>query len=248
MANAAFEVGLYDIRMAGVAAWFQVNCPACDAALQVRLFEGNSEVVCAQCDKNFVVQVQEAHLPPTTAQRLPQRKEPQQMRRPVINAYNIFMKRELVKVRKEQPNLTKLAVWLAASARWRDSQNPDNGAHAAHGDDANGGDEIRGRHDAAATGTASNDGQSDDDSSLDAEEVRRVLGGRGSGGGSGRCGARGRPPAAPNPAILRDAQDTLRSGGGPQNLTVPQLKALLAAAGKAVGGSRPDLVSRVSSL
>ena len=203
MKNAVFAWGLWDIRMAGAAAWFQVNCPACDAALQVRLSEGNTEVVCAQCDKEFVVQVPRAHLAAATSQRLPQRKEPPH-RRLLLGAYQTFMKHELRKVRKEHPELTKMAVWCAASAHWHDSpMNPARAtaAHAADGDDAN--DEpTRGRIDAVAADTATNGEQSDDDALLD---VQRVRGGR-------RC--HGRVPGCGAGAAAAHAADGDDANGG----------------------------------
>ena len=77
-----------------MAAWFQVNCPHCDAALQVRLAVGNTTVACAECDQHFVAQLQPAHLPAeaASAKRL-RRKDPvpaNRSRRPFLTRHTIL--------------------------------------------------------------------------------------------------------------------------------------------------------------
>ena len=50
--------------MAGLMQWFQVTCPKCTGALQVRLPEGVTSVQCSQCKAVFAVQVQPVALAP----------------------------------------------------------------------------------------------------------------------------------------------------------------------------------------
>ena len=201
-----------------MAAWFQVNCPHCTAALQVRLGVGNATVECARCEKDFVVQVQPAHLPSAdaAARKRPQRKALQadSSPRPTLTAYKIFMKSEMAMVRKQLPNCSPHGHFRVASTRWHDSpMNPKNmvtGAPArtdassdACSDDVPvGGDGARADARAAREeGGAGNGEESDDD-----EDHTSFL--RGPVRGPVR---RGRPPA-PNAAVLQEAQLRLQRG------------------------------------
>ena len=102
--------------MAGLMQWFQVTCPNCTSALQVKLPEGVTSVQCSQCKAVFAVQVQPVALTPPgsvpAVKRSRKRKKDasggdgkddgtkEQPR--ALSAYNVFMKGEVAKVKKEQ--------------------------------------------------------------------------------------------------------------------------------------------------
>jgi LSD1 subclass zinc finger protein len=104
--------------MAGLMQWFQVTCPNCTAALQVRLPEGVTSVQCSQCKAVFAVQVQPIALsssgqaPPTKRSRKRKAADksggaiPGDGSQPrTLSAYNVFMKGEVAKVKTEHPEL-----------------------------------------------------------------------------------------------------------------------------------------------
>lgn len=99
--------------MAGAMQWFQVTCPSCAAALQVKLPEGVTSVQCSQCKAVFAVQVQPTALtshtqPPGGGRgRSRKRKADKDSTAPprTLSAYNVFMKGEVAKVKGEHPEL-----------------------------------------------------------------------------------------------------------------------------------------------
>ena len=126
--------------------WFQVTCPKCTAALQVRLPEGVTSVQCSQCKAVFAVQVQPVALNSSSgsapaAKRSRKRKkdstgaspsaaggsgQPQPPR--ALSAYNVFMKGEVAKVKSEHPELAHREAFKLAAERWQSSpMNPQNG-------------------------------------------------------------------------------------------------------------------------
>jgi len=125
--------------MAGLMQWFQVTCPNCTAALQVRLPEGVTSVQCSQCKAVFAVQVQPIALSTASSQPLAKRSrkrkssgdnkqgggaEPSR----TLSAYNVFMKGEVAKVKSEHPELPHREAFKLAAERWQSSPaNPQNG-------------------------------------------------------------------------------------------------------------------------
>ena len=97
--------------MAGAMQWFQVTCPSCAAALQVKLPEGVTSVQCSQCKAVFAVQVQPtalaAQAQPAAGKRSRKRKTEKDNNAPprTLSAYNVFMKGEVAKVKGEHPEL-----------------------------------------------------------------------------------------------------------------------------------------------
>lgn len=103
--------------MAGLMQWFQVTCPNCTSALQVKLPEGVTSVQCSQCKAVFAVQVQPVALTPPgsvpAVKRSRKRKKEgdeygastskDQPR--ALSAYNVFMKGEVANVKAEHPEL-----------------------------------------------------------------------------------------------------------------------------------------------
>ena len=92
--------------------WFQVTCPSCAAALQVKLPEGVTSVQCSQCKAVFGVQVQPTALSaqsvPAAGKRSRKRsKTEKDTNAPprTLSAYNVFMKGEVAKVKNEHPEL-----------------------------------------------------------------------------------------------------------------------------------------------
>ena len=125
------------VTMAGLMQWFQVTCPSCTVALQVRLPEGVTSVQCSQCKAVFAVQVQPIALSAASMpapKRSRKRKsggdksgaqgEPNRM----LSAYNVFMKGEVAKVKAEHPELVHRDAFKLAAERWQTSpMNPQNG-------------------------------------------------------------------------------------------------------------------------
>ena len=132
--------------MAGLMQWFQVTCPKCTGALQVRLPEGVTSVQCSQCKAVFAVQVQPVALappggpvPPVKRSRKRKKDAPgsgggaeeivggSQAPR-TLSAYNVFMKSEVAKVKMEHPSLPHREAFKLAAERWQASpMNPQNG-------------------------------------------------------------------------------------------------------------------------
>jgi LSD1 subclass zinc finger protein len=100
--------------MAGLMQWFQVTCPNCTAALQVRLPEGVTTVQCSQCKAVFAVQVQPVALNTSSTQAPTKRSRKRKSSTAdkssgevprTLSAYNVFMKGEVAKVKGEHPEL-----------------------------------------------------------------------------------------------------------------------------------------------
>jgi len=114
--------------------WFQVTCPSCAAALQVKLPEGVTSVQCSQCKAVFGVQVQPTAL---AAQSVPAAGKRSRKRKTdkdtsgvprTLSAYNVFMKGEVAKVKSEHPELAHREAFKMAAERWQASpMNPQNG-------------------------------------------------------------------------------------------------------------------------
>ena len=94
--------------------WFQVTCPACTSQLQVKLPEGVTSVQCSQCKGVFAVQVQPVALMPAGSappvKRSRKRKKDSEQDGDgaaprALSAYNVFMKAEVAKVKKQHPEL-----------------------------------------------------------------------------------------------------------------------------------------------
>ena len=137
--------------MAGLMQWFQVTCPKCTGALQVRLPEGVTSVQCSQCKAVFAVQVQPIALtPPGGPQPIPKRSRKRKKDSSVhdprdghidpatgnptggppraLSAYNVFMKGEVARVKTEHPELPHREAFKLAAERWQASpMNPQNG-------------------------------------------------------------------------------------------------------------------------
>ena len=114
--------------------WFQVMCPKCTAALQTRLPVGITAVECSQCKEVFSVQVEDAAMPSDMTSVLVKRSRIENVTPPsqVRAAYNSFLKSEMRRLYKEEPNLTRQDVMRKAAADWQDSPlNPHNGTDLA---------------------------------------------------------------------------------------------------------------------
>ena len=176
--------------MAGMMTWFQVTCPKCTGALQVRLPEGVTSVQCSQCKAVFAVQVQPVALNSSSgsapaAKRSRKRKkdstgaspsaaggsgQPQPPR--ALSAYNVFMKGEVAKVKSEHPELAHREAFKLAAERWQSSpMNPQNGGDrfplklddgTAAGTAAVGGEEGAGEDGAADEGIGDEGGGADE--------------------------------------------------------------------------------------
>ena len=137
--------------MAGLMQWFQVTCPNCTAALQVRLPEGVTSVQCSQCKAVFAVQVQPIALSTSSSQPAVKRSRKRKSidkNNPgsadvnrTLSAYNVFMKGEVAKVKSEHPELPHREAFKLAAERWQSSpMNPQNGGerfplkHTSHPD------------------------------------------------------------------------------------------------------------------
>jgi LSD1 subclass zinc finger protein len=128
--------------MAGLMQWFQVTCPKCTGALQVRLPEGVTSVQCSQCKAVFAVQVQPVALAPPGGPAPPPKRsrkrkkelpggmgeDPSSQPTRTLSAYNVFMKSEVAKVKAEHPTLAHREAFKLAAERWQASpMNPQNG-------------------------------------------------------------------------------------------------------------------------
>ena len=90
--------------MPAAASWFQVNCPACTAALQVRLTAGETSVACSEalsCHEVFTVKVLPAMLkaaeaaPPIVTRHVDKEAAP----RRAVTTYNLYIKSEGARLR-----------------------------------------------------------------------------------------------------------------------------------------------------
>ena len=116
--------------------WFQVTCPSCTAALQVRLPEGVTSVQCSQCKAIFAVQVQPIALNMSGSAPVAKRSRKRKSGKDAgstdpsrqLSAYNVFMKGEVAKVKSEHPELQHRDAFKLAAERWQSSpMNPQNG-------------------------------------------------------------------------------------------------------------------------
>ena len=111
------------------ASWFQVNCPSCTAALQVRLAEGSWPVACSQalkCHAIFTVKVHAQMLKAPEALPVASRRHSVRVAR-AVNAYNLFIKIEAKRLRTLDCTLKAADAWTLAAAGWAASpMNPKN--------------------------------------------------------------------------------------------------------------------------
>lgn len=118
--------------MPAAASWFQVNCPACTAALQVRLPAGETAVACSEalmCHTVFTVKVLPAMLKAAEAAApvATRHIDKQEVPRRVLSAYNLYIKSEVARLRRADRTLDRIAAWKRASASWAGSpMNPKN--------------------------------------------------------------------------------------------------------------------------
>ena len=118
--------------MPAAASWFQVNCPACTAALQVRLAAGETSVACSEalsCHEVFTVKVLPTMLkaaeaaPPIVTRHVDKEAAP----RRVLTTYNLYMKSEIARLRRADQTLDLQAAWKRAGVGWADApMNPKN--------------------------------------------------------------------------------------------------------------------------
>ena len=117
--------------------WFQVTCPKCTGALQVRLPEGVTSVQCSQCKAVFAVQVQPVALAPPGGPQAPVKRSRKRKKDTgnddgsaprMLSAYNVFMKSEVARVKAERPQLPHREAFKLAAEHWQASpMNPQNG-------------------------------------------------------------------------------------------------------------------------
>ena len=111
------------------ASWFQVNCPSCTAALQVRLAEGSWPVACSQalkCHAIFTVKVHAQMLKAPEALPVASKRHSVRVAR-AVNAYNLFIKIEAKRLRTLDRTLKAADAWTLAAAGWAASpMNPKN--------------------------------------------------------------------------------------------------------------------------
>ena len=127
-------------------AWFQVCCPECDAALQVKLPVGITSVECSQCEVIFSVKIQAAAMKDVVLESPSKRKRSRadsvraaalkqlEERRaaagrlpPVTVAYRLFLKLEMRRLYKEHPTWRHADVMRKAVSNWHASpMNPTN--------------------------------------------------------------------------------------------------------------------------
>ena len=116
--------------------WFQVNCPRCDAALQVEMAAGVRKVRCCDtlpCGAVFEVNVPPEALPPAPPETMRAKRARQfqergsRQRPPKLVAYNLHMKLEMKRLYALKTGASKQEIFKAAAAVWKDSPlHPDN--------------------------------------------------------------------------------------------------------------------------
>ena len=111
------------------ASWFQVNCPSCTAALQVRLAEGSWPVACSQvlqCKAIFTVKVHASMLKTPEAPPVASKRHTVRVAQ-AVHTYNLFIKIEAKRLRTLDRTLTAAHAWTLAAAGWAVSpMNPKN--------------------------------------------------------------------------------------------------------------------------
>lgn len=100
-------------------AWFQVCCTHCSRALAVELQAGVTDAQCASCSRTFTVRVPASFMP-QQREPPPARRQPRQERKlsASLLAFNVFRKTEAVRLRRDQPQLSKLEVQRAIYVSW----------------------------------------------------------------------------------------------------------------------------------
>ena len=194
--------------MAGQMQWFQVTCPGCTASLQVRLPEGITSVQCSQCKAVFAVQVQPIALTAQSAAPIGKRSRKRKSDKMAglgnqppraLSAYNVFMKGEVARVKKERADLPHREAFKLAAERWQASpMNPQNGGERFPAlpaeDNGDAADEamadVPTELPEAGKESADDDDDDDDEPAAEGEEadVDQTGGGDGGGGGGGNDG------------------------------------------------------------
>jgi LSD1 subclass zinc finger protein len=106
--------------MAGLMQWFSVSCPSCAIHLQAKLPEGITSVQCSECRTVFAVQISPTSVAPQPVKKSRKRskteKDPTAAPRQ-LSAYNLFMKEEVAKVKREHPELVHREAFKMVSCR-----------------------------------------------------------------------------------------------------------------------------------
>ena len=101
--------------------WFQVTCPACQAALQVELKAGYSRVRCCvflSCKYIFDVYVSPKLLQDAVEPIIYRRPEARREPTAAQQAYRAYLGRELPRLRQQQPELAATDRMKLAAASW----------------------------------------------------------------------------------------------------------------------------------
>ena len=140
------------LDVAGMASWFQLSCPGCDAALQARLPAGVTLVKCSlsDCKHIFRVRVDVSMLRDGEAPAAFRRQRgvgevKEKKATPIQELYRAWMSANVKRIKKEL-GCTQQAAFAHAAAGWADAPcNPKNSAGAGAGT----GEEDAARHGAA---------------------------------------------------------------------------------------------------
>ena len=140
------------LGVAGMASWFQLSCPECDAALQARLPAGVTPVKCSlsECKHIFRVRVDDSMLRDGEAPAAFRRQRgvgevKEKKATPIQELYRACMSANVKRIKKEL-GCTQQAAFAHAAAGWADAPcNPKNSADAGAGT----GEEDVARHGAA---------------------------------------------------------------------------------------------------
>lgn len=151
--------------------WFQVNCPACQRAMQAQLPAGVTNIECVResCAKEFAVQLHASQLPPAVLQ--PSRRQPRAPRKVTqgLKIYNEYIKASLPLLRREQPGLMQQQLMKLLAQRWPTSEmNPKMRC--------DGGDAAGQQRNAAADGSAPDEDLGGDDGPAAAAAARGARG------------------------------------------------------------------------
>ena len=108
---------------------YQVCCQHCNAALWVRLAVGTTKVRCDEesCAKVFSVRVEERDAPARAAAAEPRDEHAPRELPEVLKLHNIYMKKEMARLRDAEPSLSARERFSRASSSWKTAaENPKN--------------------------------------------------------------------------------------------------------------------------
>jgi LSD1 subclass zinc finger protein len=129
--------------------WFQVVCPACNAALQVHLVAGTTEVRCGRCKAVFQAHVRTSDMKERAPVRHRLPRAPIQSSA-AQDAYRKFTREETARLRAADATLERDELRSLVRTRWATApQNPKNGGAAAGMEDGADGEAATGVHDGA---------------------------------------------------------------------------------------------------